>query len=331
MEHREPPLVSIGVPVFNGENSIARALDSLLEQDYPHIEIVISDNGSTDGTQAICERYARTHRHVTYSRVEPNAGAPANFNRVFRLATGKYFMWAAHDDERDPSFVSSCVERLEQDQGAVLCQVHTAVMVEGRDDVVYVANLNSFEGGRDVLERYRETLKRFPSTAFYGVYRSSAVRATRIWSRVIAADLAFIQELSLYGYFIQVPRVLFRYRTRPRWNTIQQDAAHFLGRSKPWWYVPFLMLLVEHMRRLATAPLPVRLKLRLAAMLLGHEMGQLALKVILKIAGRLCPQPRKEPVGRVVYWKWMHNPNLQVVAADVFYDRMCKPRLGSWV
>src|SRR5712691_6377788 len=81
MEHREPPLVSVGIPVFNGENSIARALDSLLEQDYPHIEIVISDNGSTDGTQAICERYARMHRHVTYSRVEPNAGAPANFNR----------------------------------------------------------------------------------------------------------------------------------------------------------------------------------------------------------------------------------------------------------
>ena len=57
MKEHKQPLVSIGVPVFNGEKTLAWALDSLLGQDYANLEIIISDNASTDTTAEICEKY----------------------------------------------------------------------------------------------------------------------------------------------------------------------------------------------------------------------------------------------------------------------------------
>ena len=113
MELNRLPLVSIGVPVFNGAATLERALDSLLSQDYGNLEIIISDNASTDHTQQICEAYVRRDPRIRYHRAARNFGSPWNFNRVVELSSGQYFMWAAHDDERASSYVSECVARLE--------------------------------------------------------------------------------------------------------------------------------------------------------------------------------------------------------------------------
>ena len=114
MKNDSCPLVSIGLPVFNGEKSLAQALDALLKQDYTNLEIIISDNGSTDRTSEICGEYLKKDSRLKYHRSEENLGAIWNFNRVFELSSGKYFMWAAHDDLRKPSFVRACVKRMEQ-------------------------------------------------------------------------------------------------------------------------------------------------------------------------------------------------------------------------
>jgi glycosyltransferase involved in cell wall biosynthesis len=92
------PTVSIGMPVYNGESYIREALDSLLAQTFSDFELLISDNASTDGTQAICETYARKDRRIRYVRQNNNLGAGRNFEYVLDHAHGKYFMWAAHDD-----------------------------------------------------------------------------------------------------------------------------------------------------------------------------------------------------------------------------------------
>lgn len=330
METDRYPLVSIGVPVFNGERNLRRCLDSLLLQDYPNLEIIISDNASTDETPSICEQYARRDSRVKYHRSDKNRVAGWNFNRVFELSSGKYFLWAAHDDRREPSFVSACVERLEQRPDAVLCQAYTAVSVEGQDEMLYLVHLDTFEQRTGLVERYQETLKRLPATAIYGLYRSSAMRETKIWARVIATDLAFLQELSIHGTFIQVPKVLFRYSARESWNSIQQDARFFLGHRKPWWYVPFIVLFIEHWKRIARSAIPVGLKLRLWIVLARHQVQQIALKTVLKTAGATCPRRRNEKLGYALYWRWMHNPNLEVVSADLFFHRVCKPQLGWW-
>lgn len=325
------PLVSVGVPVFNGEKGLARCLDSLLAQDYRNIEIVISDNASTDATPEICARYAATDPRVRYSRAEQNRGSSWNFNRVFDLSSGEYFMWAAHDDERHSSFVSACAERLEERPDAVLCAAHTAAYIEGHELPAYVARLDSFEGVTGMVARYRETLKRFPATGVYGLFRSSALRKTNLLQRVIASDVALMLELSIHGSFVQVPRTLFNYRARRNWNTVHDDIRVFLGISrKPWWYVPFVVVFLNHVSRIAHAALPWTSKLSLCGALVVHHARMGLLKTLLKVAGALCPESKKESLGRAIYWRFMHNPNLEVITPDLFFQRVCKPQLGWW-
>src|SRR3982751_485615 len=99
------PKVSIGLPVYNGELHLALALDSILAQTYGDFEIVISDNGSTDGTESICRRYAAADPRIRYERNETNRGAAWNYNHVFELSRGEYFKWMAHDDLIEPNYL----------------------------------------------------------------------------------------------------------------------------------------------------------------------------------------------------------------------------------
>ena len=240
-------------------------------------------------------------------------------------------MWAAHDDRREPTFVSACVERMEQCPDAVLCQAHTAVSVRGRPELLDVASLDSFDCAAGLVARYRETLKRFPATAVYGLYRASAVRKTHLFLRVMGTDVSFVQELSIQGRFIQVPRVLFRYDSRERWNTVHQDAQYFLGtKTKPWWYLPFVALFVDHCRRLASAAIPLSMKLRLSSVLVAHEIRRLARRAFIRTAGWCCPAPMKETLARAICRRWMHNPNVVVVSPEPFMTHACKPQLGWW-
>ena len=78
------PLVSIGVPVFNGEKTLVAALESLTKQSFNNIEIIISDNASTDSTQTICEKFAEKDSRVNYIRQEKNIGSAKNFEFVFK-------------------------------------------------------------------------------------------------------------------------------------------------------------------------------------------------------------------------------------------------------
>jgi len=325
------PLVSVGLPVFNGEKLLAKALDALLNQDYSNLEIIISDNGSTDTTSNICKEFVNKDSRVQYFRSEENLGSSWNFNRVLELSNGKYFMWAAHDDLREPAFVRACVEKMEKCPEAVLCQAHTATFIEGRNEMLCVANLDGFESVTGLTERYRQTLKHFPATAIYGLYRSSAMRKTRLFEKVIATDLAFIQELSIYGNFVQVPEVLFHYIGRKKWNNVHQDFKSFLGKErKPWWYLPFVVLFCNHWSRISGAELTFNIKLHLWWLLIKNEVKQSVFKLLVKICGIVCPTVWKGKLANAIYLRWMHGPNIEISCQDLFFDRVIKPRLGWW-
>ncbi|NOG59105.1 MAG: glycosyltransferase family 2 protein [Proteobacteria bacterium] len=321
------PLVSIGLPVYNGDTSLEAALDCLLAQDYPNIEVIISDNASTDATSKICEEYSQDEPRIKYFRSEENHGAIWNFNRVFELSTGKYFMWAAHDDLREASFIGACVEKMEAQGDAVLCQTFTAMYIEDNDEILGIINLNSFDNALNLCDRYEETLKHFPATAIYGLYRSSAVRKTHIYQKSISTDLAFIQELSIYGRFIQVPKVLFRYYGRKKWNTVEQDYSFFFGKNKPWWYLPFIALFFNHCKRIAFSKISLSSKVNLWFILIKHEIGQIIFKINIKLAGLMLPEKLKERWGRAIYFRWIHNPNVDMLNAKLYMERVIKPMM----
>ena len=99
------PQIAIGMPVYNGEKYIRKALDSLLAQTFGSYEIIISDNASTDTTGVICREYAERDRRVRYIRQPENQGATKNFKLVLDQAGAEYFMWAACDDIRSADFL----------------------------------------------------------------------------------------------------------------------------------------------------------------------------------------------------------------------------------
>src|SRR4051812_10231830 len=103
------PVVSIGMPVYDGANYIRRAAQSILTQDYEDFELIISDNASTDETESICRELAESDGRIRYFRNDTNIGASRNYNKVFQLAKGRFFKWAAHDDECHPSMLRRCV------------------------------------------------------------------------------------------------------------------------------------------------------------------------------------------------------------------------------
>jgi glycosyltransferase involved in cell wall biosynthesis len=331
LEIKTQPLVSIGMPVYNGEKTIERALDGLIAQDYSNLEVIISDNASTDATEEICKRYAQKDSRFSYNRAEKNFGAAWNFNKVLELSIGDYFMWAADDDVRDLSFVSACIEKLMQCPAAVVCQAYTASYIEGRQEMLCVIHTNSLEGKTDLIDRYKETLTQNPCMAIYGLFRSSALRKTHMLENILGADVAFVQELSIYGQIVQVPKILFNYIGGREWKTIDEDYfVIFLKKNKPWWYLPFAVLFYNHCKRVALSEIPLSKKIRLLIVLIDYEIKQIGLKILIKLCRRLCPDKWKEKLGSAIYWRWMHPINLDVTCDDLFLERIIKPRLGWW-
>src|SRR5262249_32325356 len=107
-------LVSIGLPTYNRADLLKRAVDSLLGQTYQNIELIISDNCSSDGTQRVCQEYAAKDRRVRYHRQKENIGLLAIASFVLREARGEYFMWPSDDDWWDPRFIEYLKKPLDQ-------------------------------------------------------------------------------------------------------------------------------------------------------------------------------------------------------------------------
>src|SRR5450755_1644977 len=152
-----PPLLSIGLFVYNGEPFLRETLDSILSQTFRDFELIISDNASTDGTQQICEAYGASDSRIRYYRSETNKGAGWNIRRVFSLATGKYFKQAACDDLYDPAFLAECIAVLERDDTCVLAHARTRVIDERG---VFLENYNwpLRADSPDRITRFREML-----------------------------------------------------------------------------------------------------------------------------------------------------------------------------
>lgn len=206
-------LVSIGLPVYNGARFLGRALDSLLAQRGANLEILVSDNASTDGSAAIAESYARRDPRVRLFRSAVNAGAEANFARVLREATGTYFMWAACDDWWAPSFVDRMIAALDASPQAVVAMS----AVERIDENGQVVDVVRYAAVADPsrLSPWQLTMRLaggHPYHLFiYGLYRTAFLRSAFTgFAPVVAADRLFLCRVAMAGRFAYVDDVLHR-------------------------------------------------------------------------------------------------------------------------
>lgn len=232
----EHPLVSIAVPVYNEEEHLAQALDSLLAQDYENIEIIISDNASTDRTPQICAEYAARDRRVRYHRNETNIGALENFNHAFTLASGEFFMWSAGHDVRPPTQVSRCMEILLGDSSIVLCYPQVNWVDDEGRHLEAIHEYIDTRGARDKLARLNIVVWGLHrALPVYGVFRADALKQTALFTQVVSPDVLLLIELSLIGKFAYIPEpplLLLRPRDYGSWEVYARK--HFKGKISGW-------------------------------------------------------------------------------------------------
>jgi glycosyltransferase involved in cell wall biosynthesis len=226
------PRVSIGMPVYNGEAFLEESIESILAQTYGDFELIISDNGSTDGTEAICRSYADRDARIRYYRREQNFGAVPNFNLVFTLSSGEYFKWAAHDDICDPTFVQRCVEVLDSHPEVVWCHSRSShIDSQGQPlsqsaarDVSYVNdNGPSNDQSKPPTRASERVGTRLRAVMLgdggcidaYGLIRSEIIRKTPGFLPYYGSEKAFIAELALWGPYHEIPETLFFVRVHP--------------------------------------------------------------------------------------------------------------------
>jgi glycosyltransferase involved in cell wall biosynthesis len=209
------PKLSIGLPVYNGEKFIQAALDSLLAQTFTDFELIISDNASTDNTEAICRAYAAQDKRIRYYRNNENIGCARNFNRVFELATGEYFKWAAHDDLHAPDFLMKCMEVLEEDPTIILCHSHV-YFIDEAGDFLQKYDITIKADSPKNYERFHELLTKHFCYQMYGVIRSDALKKIPPMGSYGNADGIFLLRLCLVGKFYEIPEYLFFARSHPQ-------------------------------------------------------------------------------------------------------------------
>ena len=257
----EKSLVSLGVFLRNEGRFIRESLESLRAQDYENLEIIISDNFSTDDTEAICREFGAGDDRVKYERQEANIGATANAVRVLDLARGKYFMWASGHDLWAPDLVSKCVAALEAHPGSALAYASsTWIAADG-------VTLNKESGWYDT--RGMDAIGRF-FMAFWGnlhpvlgLIRTEYLRDLPKIHACVGSDQIVLTELALRGDFIHVadsswsrraPRGTESHKEKIKRYTSKEFglARSWLDRRLPLMRIPLEMVRAIYRSRLST-------------------------------------------------------------------------------
>jgi glycosyltransferase involved in cell wall biosynthesis len=228
-------MVTVGMPIYNGERYMRAAIDSVLNQTWRDLELVISDNGSTDATPRIAQDYAARDPRVRYYRCDRNRGPAWNHNRVLELARGRYFKWAACDDVCAPELVEACVRELEADPSVVLA-FPRAQLIDSEGKLLGDTGINDLAtDSHDVARRFRSLIsvnhKLHCVLEVFGVMRTESARRTGMFPYVARGDSIFLVRLALLGRFVQIPRVLFFNRDHPKRSIQAQQNGRQRGHT----------------------------------------------------------------------------------------------------
>jgi len=275
----QTPLVSIGLPVYNGENFVVEAIKCVLSQTLSDWELIISDNASTDRTVSICREFAERDSRIRVYEQARNRGVANNFNTVFQLSHGRYFKWITHDDLFGPDFIESCVEELEKDDGTVLVfprlvrvdaggqrlagQLTADLSIVGPTPESRVSQLMRLESqGTDIF------------WSQFGLMRRNIMEETQLMGLYNGSDQTLLMEIALRGNSKQLGKESFLRREHPAAATMRtgwttKERALFVNADDRRRFVfPYCRMLKEHLARITTGPISPQGKLQCAAAVL---------------------------------------------------------------
>lgn len=208
------PRLSLGLPVYNGQEYLAESLDALLGQSFEDFELLISDNASTDDTEEICRTYAAKDSRIRYIRLPENIGAGPNHNLVFAESRGDLFKWASHDDLYGRDLLLRCVQALDERPDMILAHCWNAI-IDSRGTVTQPFDYTLRTDSPHTPTRFRSLLLEPGGDDFYGVIRSNVLRKVKPHDSYHHADRTFVAEITLHGPFYQVPELLYFRRDHP--------------------------------------------------------------------------------------------------------------------
>jgi glycosyltransferase involved in cell wall biosynthesis len=283
------PRVSIGLPVYNGDEFLEQAIESLLGQTFTDFELLISDNASSDRTEEICRRFAARDPRVQYWRNPRNVGGMRNANLTFERARGEYFRWAAHDDICGPTMIERLVAELDgRPDVAVVFAAAVAIDAHGEPLKGYPVAKRALAGGgfqtfatddtgvriptegtaARPSERIRELLyTRCPCEATYGLIRADVLRETVLLGDFTYSDTVLLCDLAMRTRFHLLPEPLFskRFHTGNRYiergpGRMVWSRPELADSGRP--TCPYWLVLKGYLTAVWRAPVPWRERLR---------------------------------------------------------------------
>lgn len=235
------PLVTIGIPTYNGEDRIGKALESALTQGYPKVEILISDNASTDGTRRLCEAYAREHACIRYIRQPENLGVSNNFAFVLKEAKGKYFMWLSDDDWLEAGILSHYCHFLENEPEYIL--VSGEIWYWNNGNLWYKERGKSYLGKFPLMRvcHFYATIKY--GGIIYGLMRAEQAKQL-VYGKTMGSDWHFLAEALAKGKIRQLTMVGYHKHDFGVSSDFKKYAS-LMGEAPFWGYCPFLKIALD--------------------------------------------------------------------------------------
>ncbi|HEY3007295.1 MAG TPA: glycosyltransferase family 2 protein [Micromonosporaceae bacterium] len=206
-------LVSVCLPVRNGASTLEPVVRSILAQEHANLDLIISDNASTDGTEDLCRALAAADERIAYHRQPENIGLLNNFVAAMRLANGTFIRWVGDDDWLAPNCLSQSLKVFAADERLILVTMGMAFV--GEDGVT---EARDYSGGalasNDPIERFAEMLRLLNDShllidPLYGLMRREAI-ASIPRRNMLREDQIFAAKLALAGPWGHVPEVLGR-------------------------------------------------------------------------------------------------------------------------
>ena len=192
------PLISIGMPVYNEERFIREALESLVSQTYGNVEIIISDNCSTDATLSISNEFSARYKNVRVVQNQQNCGAVHNFQKVYDEARGEYFMWASGHDVWDGEFLEHAVWAHEACEASIV--FGSASWIDERSCIFSKSSGWLDSRGMDDIARFYSVFWGNMNPVL-GLIRCDAMKGIRL-KNIVGADFLLLLELATKGDFI---------------------------------------------------------------------------------------------------------------------------------
>lgn len=185
LKPRDPALVSIVLPTFNGERYLRDAVQSCLDQTWKTLEIIVVVDGSTDGSRAVVAQFTDPRLRIVDRR--ENRGLPESLNEGFALARGRYFTWTSDDNVYHPTAIERMVQRLESDDSI---------------DLVYA--------GYDIIDEEGKAIERVQAREPSSIWEENPVGACFLYSRRLAEHIGdyrpSVRLIEDYDYWLRASK-----------------------------------------------------------------------------------------------------------------------------